>query len=156
MKKFLMTTVFLLIHQSVAHAAEGEELEFLNILNNFRYRLSISRLNEDSILNQSSKNHAVWMAGKGRLTHSGPGIRTSSDDRIRAAGSTDWSTGENIARGSFRAKATFQQWFFSPSHLKLMLAPRYNKIGVARAGCASESDQWNCFWVTDFRPQAKR
>ncbi len=129
-----------------------EERAFLNLINGFRTELKLSQLNTDSRLFDAAEGHAEWMAGKGLLTHSGPGILGSSGKRIYAEGVEQGTlVGENIARGSYSGKDTFIQWFFSPAHLGGMLNSKYTHIGIARRGCSEElNNSWYCFWVTDF------
>jgi Cysteine-rich secretory protein family len=56
--------------------------------------------------------------------------------------------GENVACGNSGAKETFLQWYFSASHLKNMVNPAFQHMGIARAGSGDE----NCpfYWTNDF------
>ena len=129
----------------------AEEKAFVQIINGFRSNLQIQTVVEDDRLTEAAQNHALWMSYYNVLTHSGPRPWWKSSTRMYAAGIPYGKlVGENIARGSFSAKNTFIQWFFSPAHLEGMMTPRYDHIGVSREGCTSVDTENNCFWVTDF------
>ena len=124
----------------------------MNLINGFRTELKLSQLKTDSRLFDAAEGHADWMAGKGLLTHVGPGLLGTCGKRIYREGVEKGTlVGENIARGSFSGKNTFIQWFFSSEHLGGMLNSKYTHIGIARRGCSEElNNAWYCFWVTDF------
>jgi uncharacterized protein YkwD len=129
----------------------AEETTFVQIINDFRANLRLQPVASDERLVDAAQNHALWMSYHHLLTHVGPKPWWKSSTRMYAAG-IPYGTlvGENIARGSYSAKNTFIQWFFSPEHLEGMMTPEYDHIGVSREGCEPGDAEWNCFWVTDF------
>jgi uncharacterized protein YkwD len=131
--------------------ASNEETAFVEIINGFREGLHLQTVAGDDRLTEAAQNHAMWMSYYHVLTHVGPRPWWKSSTRMYAAGIPYGKlVGENIARGSYTAKDTFIQWFFSPEHLEGMMTPEYDHIGVSREGCASTTDESGCFWVTDF------
>lgn len=132
-------------------APSAEEIAFLQIINDFRTELNLPALEIDPRLTEAANRHAQWMANKNFLTHAGPRIGWGSWTRMYAQGIEKGTlVGENIARGSFSAKNTFIQWFFSSIHLGGMLTADYTHVGISRRGCDGIDDQKYCFWVTDF------
>jgi hypothetical protein len=157
-KFVLCLALFNASSQSFALGSQAavEEAKFVEILNLFRAKLFLQPLQTNEKLFAAAEGHAEWMAHKRILTHAGPSLFGTCGTRIFAEGIDDETlVGENIARGSYDAKSTFIQWFFSSPHLQGMLTPEYTHIGVARRGCeepalGEKSDSWSCFWVTDF------
>lgn len=140
-----------------------ETKKFLDVINQFRNDLGLEKLKQDTRLDEAARKHALWMRRWNVLTHSGPMLRMGVAARAINEGiDANVLVGENIARGSWTAKDTFKQWFFSKPHLQGMMTAEYDHIGIAREGCvenspadlldqiADENISWNCFWVTDF------
>jgi uncharacterized protein YkwD len=133
---------------------QSEEVKFLNILNQFRRSIGAPELRVHTQLQIAAEKHSKWMAAqdmtlrKESLDHNGPSPTTTFSDRIEAEGYTYTSIGENVACGNNSAEETFKQFAFSPPHLKNMMNPHFQHIGLSRAGTGAEICPF--YWTTDF------
>jgi uncharacterized protein YkwD len=135
-----------------ATAYDAEELQFLQLINQYREDNGLGPLLLSDTLTVASEHHSEDMARHHFFAH----ITAASSyypsgsqpwDRMRAEG-YDYNTfmGENIAVGYETAEAAFQAWRNSPSHNAAMLDGRYRVIGVARLNVPGP--RW--YWTTDF------
>lgn len=134
---------------SVDASIDGEEQEFLRLINEHRAAHGLPPL----ALSQSLTRSAAWksndMAQNNYFAHDDITIGRSWSQRIRDCGYTaNTYLGENIAAGNSSAAATFQQWRNSPGHNANMLSANYSAIGIGRAYDASSQYGW--YWTTNF------
>jgi uncharacterized protein YkwD len=119
----------------VTTGLEAAERLILQQTNLERQRAGLKPLTLDARLTAAARLHAREMSQKNYFAHESPtpGLETPSD-RIHAAGSIDWSAGENIAfneESSAKAGATLmRQWLNSPPHRASILKPQYTHIGI--------------------------
>jgi uncharacterized protein YkwD len=134
---------------TVDASIDGEEQEFLRLINDYRGQNGLAAL----ALSDSLASSAAWksqnMATEGYFAHDDTPIGRTWDQRLRDCGYTynTW-LGENIAAGNGTAAATFQQWRNSSGHNANMLNANYNAIGIGRAYVAGSPYGW--YWTTDF------
>ena len=156
----LIVAGFVAGHQKSAKASseqqpyDSEELQFLELLNDYRQDYGLEPLLLSDTITVASEHHSQDMAHYSFFGH----ISASSSyypagslpwDRMRAEG-YDYNTlmGENIAVGCESAERCFELWRNSPSHNAAMLDGRYRVIGVARLNVAGSVHGW--YWTTDF------
>ena len=133
---------------------DTEELQFLQLINDYRQQNGLGPLILSDTLTESSEHHSHDMAQYGFFAHNtvASSYYTAGSqpwDRMVAEG-YDYNTykGENIATGYDTAERVFQAWRESPSHNAAMLDGHYRVIGVARLYAPSSSHHW--YWTTDF------
>ena len=89
------------------------------------------------------------MAEKQFLTHNGPNPQDTLVTRAHVTEGYPYRMlGENVACGNDGAVETFLQWAFSPGHLKNMINPEFDEMGIARAGDGEEECPY--YWTHDF------
>ncbi len=126
-----------------------EEKTFVDLINRFRWRLGLSRLEVHPLLQEVSRSHSEWMAKYNLLQHNGPYLNTTFDQRIQQAGFINYTfLAENISCGYADAINAFRQWAQSPPHLQNMVNPHFHYLGIARAGNINQPCPF--FWTNDF------
>ena len=135
-----------------ATAYDAEELNFLQLINDYRKDNGLGPLLLSDTLSVASERHSHDMARYHFFAHitaasSYYAVGAEPWDRMRAEG-YDYNTfmGENIAVGYESAEAAFAAWRRSPSHNAAMLDGRYRVIGIARIH--PPGSRW--YWTTDF------
>ena len=114
-------------------AAQDTQSVLLARINSLRRSQGLPPYSISVALNSAAKNHAIWMARTGKVSHQqddGTGPRT----RARNAGySSNWVS-ENIYRG-LRASAleAWNWWLGSPTHYAGITSPNYDNVGVGSA-----------------------
>ncbi len=134
---------------------DSEELQFLQLINDYRQQNGVGPLILSDTLTVSSEHHSQDEAKYGFFAHNTEASsyypRGSQPwDRMAAEG-YDYNTyrGENLAVGYETAEEVFEAWRESPPHNEAMLDGHYRVIGVARLYVpGSERHHW--YWTTDF------
>jgi uncharacterized protein YkwD len=133
---------------SIALAADSEELAMINLINSYREKNGLNKLEYSNLLTKAALGHSTDMANKDYFEHDSLN-GASFSDRIAATGyNSNTSLGENIAAGMQKATDTFRAWQKSPKHNEIMLAKDFKAIGVGRAYNAKSSFDW--YWTADF------
>jgi uncharacterized protein YkwD len=127
-------------------AAEGEELAFLDKINQYRQQNGKPALTLNGQLNDSSNWMSNDMATKNYFSHTDSQGR-SPFDRMRAFGYSYSAASENLYAGKASADGAFESWRNSPGHNTNMLG-NYREIGIARACNANSTYKW--YWTTNF------
>jgi uncharacterized protein YkwD len=143
--------IFIGLTLSLAHSQSlsQEEIRFSELINQFRQSLGLQKLIIHPALQNASLKHSEWMAKNEFLTHYGPMKNESPFQRMIEEGYLNYSMlGENVACGNSEAKETFLQWVNSPEHLKNMITPAFEHMGIARAGDGNEDCPF--YWTNDF------
>ena len=92
-------------------------------------------------LNIAAQKHATWMAKNQRMSHTGEG-RSKPGTRIKAAGYS-WTTyGENVAYGQATPAEVMRVWLNSPGHRRNIKSTAFNEIGIGRAISSSDRIYW--------------
>ena len=130
-------------------ALDSEELEFLDLINDYRDQNGLGTLVLSDALNQAATWKSTDMATNDYFAHDDELINRSFVDRLRDCGYTanTWLA-ENIAAGNDTAAQVFLQWRESPGHNANMLNPDLVAIGIARV--FSDSATYGWYWTTDF------
>ena len=133
---------------------DPEELQFLQLINDYRQQNGVGPLILSDTLTASSEHHSLDMARYGFFAHNTEASSyypkySQPWDRMVAEG-YDYNTykGENIATGYDTAEKVFQAWRESPSHNAAMLDDDYRVIGIARIYAPRGVHHW--YWTTDF------
>jgi uncharacterized protein YkwD len=126
---------------------QGEETEFLRLINEYRASVNAGPLVATQLLNQVAYDHSLDMATNDYFDHNDLAGQ-SPFVRMRNAGYKGGAMAENIAAGNATAAATFTQWKNSPGHDANMRSGSYRAIGIGVA-CNSTS-AYKCYWTTDF------
>ncbi|HET7271456.1 MAG TPA: CAP domain-containing protein [Rubrobacter sp.] len=133
---------------------DSDELQFLQLINDYRQQNGVGPLILSDTLTMSSEHHSQDMARYAFFAHntvaSSYYARGSQPwDRMVAEGyAYNTYKGENIATGYDTAEEVFQAWRESPSHNEAMLDGHYRVIGIARLYAPSSNHHW--YWTTDF------
>ncbi len=122
------------------NAATTSATEVLALINIERAERKLPRLTMDNKLTAAARSHAVDMSRRGYFSHTsldGEGM----SGRLRRAGASYTTAGENIAHGQTSAASVVKSWMNSPGHRRNILNPKYSKVGNAR---------FDNYWVQDF------
>lgn len=104
-------------------------------------------LTMDATLRRAAREHSRDMGTRNYFEHSSPDGR-SPDDRMRAAGWSGRSSGENIYGGPPTAAAVVDGWMKSPGHCANMMSPGFRIIGIGYADVPGS--QLTHYWTQDF------
>lgn len=132
---------------SPAASLDAVEAEVLDLINAHRQENGLAPLANASTLNISSHNHSQDMAENGYFSHTSLD-GSSPFDRMRDAGYSCGTMGENIAAGQTSAQQVFEGWMNSPGHNANMLNPNFEAVGI---GLVSAPDSpYGYYWTTNF------
>jgi uncharacterized protein YkwD len=137
-----------------ADSYDSEELQFLDLINDYRQQNGLGTLLLSDTLSVSAERHDQDMARYSFFAHNTAGssyypVGSQPWDRMADEG-YDYNTykGENIAVGYETAEQAFAAWRRSPSHNHAMLDGKYRVIGIARINDPGSVHGW--YWTTDF------
>ena len=137
-----------------ASSYDSEELQFLQLINDYRGNNGLGALLLSDALAVAAEHHSQDMARYSFFAHNS--VVSSYYpagyepwDRMADEG-YDYNTykGENIAVGYETAEEAFEAWRNSPSHNHAMLDGSYRVIGIARINEPGSVHGW--YWTTDF------
>jgi uncharacterized protein YkwD len=141
---------------ALAPELDGEELEFLRLINEYRESIGAPPLAPVDEINAAADAHSEDMGLRGYFAHEAlepapygvtPWERMCAFDFGPACdGSTEM--GENIAAGFPDAFSSFVAWQNSPGHDANMRDARFRGIGIGRALVEQSLYRW--YWTTDF------
>lgn len=114
---------------------------FAGMLNGVRAGGGAGAVTYDARLGQAAQGHANEMLANNYFAHAGLN-GSSAGDRIRAAGYTPSTWGENIARGQQSEAEVLDAWQNSPGHRVNNMNPNFEDFALARAGSGSQ-----LYWV---------
>ena len=115
-------------------------------INDRRIANGLAPLTGNAALDQAAQRHAADMAASGRLGHTGSD-GSSMEDRVRGAGYSYRSLGENVAVGQAGAAEVVADWMDSPGHRANILMAEAREIGVGFAEGAAVGNMPGRFWV---------
>lgn len=139
---------------ALASPYDPEELQFLQLINQYRQNNGLQPLLISDTLTVPSERHNEDMAKYDFFAHDTVGSSyypagSKPWDRMAAEG-YDYNTyrGENLAVGYETAEEAFEAWRLSPSHNQAMLDGNYKVVGIARLYMPGSEYEW--YWTTDF------
>jgi len=112
-------------------ADKSFELQVLELINEERTIRGLSPLSFDESLAKVSEAHSEDMAKRGYFSHNTPEGLTPFD-RMKNAGISYNTAGENIAAGQDTPEAVVEAWMNSDGHRKNILNANYKRTGI---GC---------------------
>lgn len=119
-------------HDYTPDMCSGTETEIRELTNAFRVYYGLAALKGDSKGDTVARLHSQEMASVPYFAHEGQD-GSSPSDRMRGAGISFSSSGENIARGQADAACNVNGWIFSEGHRKNLLSKNYEYIGCGIA-----------------------
>ena len=123
----------------------GVAAQVLSLVNAERDKAGCRAVRTSSALQRAAQGHSADMAAKDYFSHTSKDGRTFAD-RIRAAGYTGGTIGENIAAGQASASAVMRSWMGSAGHKANILNCRFTALGVGYARGGS----YGYYWTQDF------
>ena len=137
-----------------AYSYGAQELEFLQIINDYRAQNGLNRLLLSNMISDACTKHNLDMGKYEFFSHTTEAsdyfsVGASPWDRIAASGYNfnTWK-GENIAAGYSTAASVFQGWKNSPGHNANMLNANYKVVGISMRYVAGSP--YGYYWTTDF------
>src|SRR5215218_8726666 len=127
--------------------ADGEEVGFLALINEYRAASGLRALSLSSSLSSAAAYHSVDMAANGYLAHTlldG----TSVEQNMANFGYQGGTHGENIAAGTESAAEAMQIWQGSAKHNANIRNASFGAIGIGRA--YDPNSQYGWYWTTIF------
>ena len=119
--------------------------EVLNLVNEERAKYNVAPLKWDDSLAALAESHCEDMIDRNFFAHNTPDGKTPFD-RMKAAGISYSSAGENIAAGQSSPQNVMDSWMNSPGHRKNILNPDFEYIGVGLARGGS----YGIYWAQEF------
>ena len=119
--------------------------EVLNLVNEERAKYNVAPLKWDDSLAALAESHCEDMIDRNFFAHNTPDGQTPFD-RMKAAGISYSSAGENIAAGQSSPQNVMDSWMNSPGHRKNILNPDFEYIGVGLARGGS----YGIYWAQEF------
>ena len=123
----LLSTFALAVDGDAATTYDAEELQFLDLINDYREQNGLRRVVFSDTLTVAAERHSKDMAKYRFFAHNTAGssyyaVGSEPWDRMEAEG-YDYNTfkGENLAVGYETAEQAMQAWKESPSHNEAML-----------------------------------
>ena len=114
------------------------QIQEVILTNEYRMMMGLRALRIELVLIDAARSHSVEMRTLGYFDHVSPVAgRRMPWDRAKLAGFPGPMVGENIAMGYETAEEVHEGWRTSPAHHRNMLAPEWERIGVA-----FDDDHW--------------
>lgn len=92
-------------------------------------------------LNASAQGHSEDMERRNFFDHNNPDGKTATE-RMREAGYTGRTTGENIAVGQDTPKEVVDAWIDSPGHCSNIMNPNFTELGVGFFKTGNKGPWW--------------
>ncbi|HTT13103.1 MAG TPA: CAP domain-containing protein [Burkholderiaceae bacterium] len=106
-----------------------------------------SPLRRSPRLEQAAASHALDMAERGTMSHTGHDGSMPAQ-RVTRTGYSWSAVGENIAAGQRDADAVVESWLESPGHCANLMNPEYSEVGVAFA--TNSASAAGIYWAQVF------
>ena len=130
----------------VDNSVHAYEKQVLDLVNNERAKNGLSALEWSSELAVVARAHSQDMLERGFFSHTNPDGQ-SPFDRMRAAGISYRTAGENIAAGQRTPAEVVEAWMNSEGHRANILNASYTKLGV---GYVSGNGAYSTYWTQNF------
>ncbi len=118
---------------SGSSSLSGVALEFQNLVNEHRKSVGCNPLVEHKGLNSLAQKHSEDMKVRNFFSHTNPDGK-SPFDRIKEAGISYKSAGENIAKGQSTANQVLNSWLNSSGHKANIENCNYTHHGIGYVG----------------------
>jgi len=127
----------------------AQEREVLELTNQVREQNGCGPVRLNNALVEAAGRHASDMVRRHYMDHTNPEGQDPGD-RMRAAGYSGGSWGENIAAGYSTAQKVVAAWMKSDGHRANILNCKFNLLGVGYDPGRVKSDWGPGSWVQDF------
>lgn len=125
---------------------QSYEKQVLTLVNQERAKQGLSALSWSDELANVARAHSKDMATRNFFSHTNPDGK-SPFDRIKAAGISYRTAGENIAAGQRTPQEVVNAWMNSEGHRANILNKNYTKLGV---GYVSGGGSYSTYWTQCF------
>ncbi len=115
--------------ESIPEADKSFELQVLDLINEERTSRGLSALKYSEELSKVARAHSADMANRGYFSHNTPEGLTPFN-RIKNAGISYKTAGENIAAGQKTPEAVVEAWMNSDGHRANILNASYTETGI--------------------------
>lgn len=119
--------------------------QVLSLTNAEREKEGLSPLKWDGSLAALATAHCSDMIENNYFSHNSLDGRTPFD-RMKDAGISYWTAGENIAAGQHSPQAVVEEWMNSEGHRKNILNEEFEYLGVG----VVKGGQYGIYWVQEF------
>ena len=116
---------------SCGNAAESAAF---NLLNQARAKYGRGAVKCDTAGLKAARAHSQWMCSRSLMSHTGKN-GSSAGQRLKAAGASFSSWGENIARGYSSPQSVHNGWMNSSGHRSNMLKSSFTRAAVGMVPC---------------------
>jgi uncharacterized protein YkwD len=107
--------------------------EFVRLVNVKRLAVGCPKLNWDDRIAAVAQEHSQDMVSRNFFSHTNPDGKDIFE-QLKESNLPYSAAAENIALGPRTGKEVYDSWLKSPEHRRNMLACRYTRHGVGRAG----------------------
>ena len=139
--------VFLFCSYCLFGQFSQEEEEMLALVNQKRAEAGVGPVVLNPNLNRAAYNHSKDMGDNNYFSHDGLN-GSSFGERSQQAGYQGVPWGENIAAGKATPLETHTQWIISSGHLKNILKPNVNEMGIGHY--VNSGSQYGHYWTQIF------
>src|SRR5688572_21701911 len=115
-----------------AEDAPAFEAELLSLVNAHRVSRGLNVLLESAELTSVARDHSVDMITGKYFAHVSP-VGLTAGGRLRTAGVTWTSVGENLAEGGTSPRSVYEAWLLSPAHRENLEREEWTHAGVGVA-----------------------
>ena len=119
----------------------AEESQVFKLLNQARAKYGKGAVKCDTAGLKAARAHSQDMCNKGYFSHTSP-TGTSAGTRLKAAGASFSSWGENIAKGYSSPQAVHNGWMNSSGHRKNMLNSSFTRAAIGLIRCNGSTPYW--------------
>lgn len=119
--------------------------QVLIMTNNERSKNGLSPLQWDDSLAELAEAHCEDMIKRNFFAHNNPDGETPFD-RMKKAGISYWTAGENIAAGQHSPEAAMESWMNSEGHRQNILNPDFKYLGVS----VVKGGSYGIYWAQEF------
>ncbi|GLK68482.1 CAP domain-containing protein [Hansschlegelia plantiphila] len=133
------------VYQSqTAPGARLDKQAAADMVSEFRRGRGLPPVTLDASLNRFAEAQASAMAASGKLSHD---VAGSLKSRIAASGIRNGGFYENIGAGHDNLADAFTGWRSSPPHMKNMLQPKADRVGIAAV--RAPGSRYEVFWAME-------
>ena len=119
----------------------AEESQVFNLLNQIRAKYGAGPVKCDTAGLKAARAHSQDMCTRKYFSHTSPDGK-SAGNRLKAAGASFSSWGENIAYGYSTPQKVHNGWMNSSGHRKNMLTPSWTRAAIGLVVCNGSTKYW--------------
>lgn len=123
------------------------------MINALRRQRGLPPVTADARLQQAARTHSVWMATRGKVSHSA-GLGGGLGAKVRRVKYPAGRAWENIAAGQKSLGAAIESWMKSSGHRKNLLSRSAVHMGIAAA--SNPKVRYGTYWTLILAEPARR